>query len=48
MKTEEVKARYEGFAARVKDENAKITALAKGFTALNKTHASMISLIIYF
>lgn len=40
MKTEEIKQRYDGFPARIKDENAKITALAKGLTALNKTHAS--------
>lgn len=40
MKTEEIKQRYDAFPARVKDENAKITALAKGLTALNKTHAS--------
>ncbi len=41
MKTEEIKVRYEAFPARVKDENAKITAFAKGLTALNKTHASI-------
>ena len=40
MKTEETKQRYDGFPARVKDENTKITALAKGLVALNKTHAS--------
>jgi hypothetical protein len=40
MKTEEIKQRYDGFPARIKDENTKITALAKGLTALNKTHAS--------
>jgi hypothetical protein len=40
MKTEEIKQRYVGFPARVKDENTKITALAKGLVALNKTHAS--------
>lgn len=43
MKTEEIKVRYEGFPARVKDENAKITAFAKGLTALNKTHASKLT-----
>jgi hypothetical protein len=40
MKSEEVKQRYDGFPARIKDENTKITALAKGLAALNKTHAS--------
>ena len=40
MKTEETKQRYDGFPARVKDENTKITALAKGLVVLNKTHAS--------
>lgn len=40
MKTEEVKARNDAFPARIKEENAKITAFAKGLTALNKTHAS--------
>ena len=43
MKTEETKLRYDGFPARVKDENTKITALAKGLVALNKTHASKIN-----
>ena len=45
MKTEEIKQRYDAFPARVKDENAKITALAKGLTALNKTHASNIAFL---
>jgi hypothetical protein len=40
MKSEEVKQRYDAFPARMKDENTKITALAKGLAALNKTHAS--------
>jgi len=43
MKTEETKLRYDGVPARVKDENTKITALAKGLVALSKTHASKIN-----
>ena len=48
MKTEETKQRYDGFPARVKDENTKITALAKGLVALNKTHASKFNEIRIF
>lgn len=40
MKAEEIKTRYASFPNRVKDENLKIQALAKGLVALNKTHAS--------
>ena len=40
MKAEEIKTRYASFSNRVKDENLKIQALAKGLVALNKTHAS--------
>ena len=40
MKPEDVKACYDALPARIKDENAKITNLVKGLTALNKTHTS--------
>ena len=43
MKLEEVKACYDALPARIKDENAKITNVVKGLTALNKTHASMLN-----
>ena len=40
MKPEDVKSCYDALPNRFKDENAKITNLVKGLTALNKTHAS--------
>lgn len=40
MKNEEIKAKYDALPSRVKEENLKISALAKGLVALNKTHAS--------
>jgi hypothetical protein len=42
MRAEDIKARYASYPARVKDENSKMSALAKGLIALNKTHASKI------